>query len=196
MALRLSPEVRRARIVETAMAIIDAEGHRGLTMAELARRCEMSTPGLMHYFPDIATLLVAVVQHRDERDRDTLEQRLGARPGEGASGESSDGAGPPARAVLDAIVDNIVERPWAAQLFAMVEADALDPAHPGHEHFRERAESLAAWLVASPGGPDDLAGARRVFAAMDGLQLHFLRDPEGFDLRAQWAAAADALLPA
>lgn len=183
MARRLQPEVRRARILETAMAIIDESGHRGLTMAQLARACDMSTPGLMHHFPDIATLLVAVVEHRDQRDRATLLERLG-----------EPGADVPVRVVLDAIVDNIVERPQAALLFASVEADALDPAHPGHAFFRERADALAGWLAGAVGVGESLALARRVFATMDGLQIHYLRDPEGFDLRGQWAAAADALL--
>jgi AcrR family transcriptional regulator len=182
MAERLAPEVRRARILDTAMAFIDAEGHRGLTMAELARRCDMSTPGLMHYFPDIDTLLVAVVHHRDERDIAAL------------SSEAGDGSAAPVRALLDAIVENIAERPRAAALFASVEADALDPAHPGHAYFRERADGLARWLAEALGGDGELGLAQRVFATMDGLQLHYLRDPDGFDLRAQWAAAADALL--
>jgi AcrR family transcriptional regulator len=185
MARRLQPHVRRAQILETAMAIIDASGHRGLTMAQLARACGMSTPGLMHHFSDIDALLVAVVEHRDERDVAALEAALGA------SGDIV-----PVRAVLDAIVDNIVDRPRAALLFASVEADALDPAHPGHAFFRERAERLADWLAAAVGGSDAEALAHRLFAAMDGLQLHYLRDPDGFDLRGQWAAVADGLLSA
>ncbi|GIG53909.1 TetR/AcrR family transcriptional regulator [Demequina activiva] len=185
MARRLKPEVRRARILDTAMAIIDASGHRGLTMASLARACDLSTPGLLHYYPDIDTLLVAVVEHRDERDVAALNSAA-----RGPDGDL------PVRAVLDAIVDNIAARPRAALLFASVQADALDPAHPGHVFFRERAERLAHWLAAHLGGPDAEPLAHRLFAAMDGLQLHYLRDPEGFDLRAQWAAVADGLLDA
>ncbi|MDN4480292.1 TetR/AcrR family transcriptional regulator [Demequina muriae] len=179
MAERLAPEVRRERILDTALAIIDAEGHRGLSMAEVARRCGMSAPGVMHYFPDLPTLLVALVRRRDERDTAGFVAAL-----------------PPtadARTVLDAIVANIVARPRAAQLFAMVGADALDPAHPGHEYFRDRADRLAAQL-ATWLGDQDHDRARRVFAAMDGLQAHFLRDPEHFDLIGQWRAMADALL--
>ncbi|MFW7415536.1 TetR/AcrR family transcriptional regulator [Demequina sp. SO4-18] len=179
MAERLAPEVRRERILDAALAIIDAEGHRGLTIAALARRCGMTAPGLMHYFPDVPTLLVALVRRRDERDTAALAAALAP---------TAD-----ARAHLDAIVANIVARPRAAQLFAMVASDALDPAHPGHEYFRERADALARWLSQRLGdeAPDR---ARRVFAAMDGLQAHYLRDPEGFDLLDHWRVTADALL--
>ncbi|MFW2512431.1 TetR/AcrR family transcriptional regulator [Demequina sp. SO4-13] len=178
MAQRLAPEVRREQILDTALAIIDADGHRGLTMAALARRCGMSAPGLMHYFPNMPTLLVALVRRRDERDSAEF---------------SALAPGADARAVLDAIVANIAARPRAAQLFVMVGADALDPAHPGHEYFRERADAVAWWL-ADLLGDEDAGRARRVFAAMDGLQAHFLRDPEGFDLLGQWRATADGLL--
>ncbi|WP_084102445.1 TetR/AcrR family transcriptional regulator [Demequina sp. NBRC 110051] len=181
MAQRLAPEKRRARILTTAMEITDAEGHRGLTMAELARRCDMSTPGLLHYFPDMATLLVALVQWRDERDDAGVDW---------GAVDTAD-----VRAMLDGVVANIIARPRAAQLFAMVEAEALDPAHPGHEYFRERADLLTRELAARLRGEDPEGLARRIFAAMDGMQLHYLRDPEGFDLAAEWSATADALLP-
>ncbi|GMA35322.1 TetR/AcrR family transcriptional regulator [Demequina litorisediminis] len=180
MAIRLAPAERRARILDTAMAITDAEGHRGLTMAALARRCDMSTPGVLHYFPDMPTLLVALVQRRDERDDAGLDW-------EAMTPER-------VRLLLDATVANIVARPRAAALFAAVEAEALDPTHPGHDYFRERADRLASGLASMLSGPDAEGVARRLFAAMDGLQLHYLRDPEGFDLVAQWAATADALL--
>ena len=179
MGRRLAPEVRRERILDTALDRIEVEGHRTLTMAQLARWCDMSAPGVMHYFPDIPTLLVALVSRRDERDRAALAARL---------------PGADARTLLDGIVANIAARPRAAMLFAMVEADALDPEHPGHEWFRARADWTAAWLADQLGGAEHLPLARRVFAAMDGLQLHFLRDQGGFDLEREWAAVADSLL--
>ena len=223
MAQRLQPHVRRARILETAMSITDAEGHRGLTMARLARECAMSTPGLLHYFPDIDSLLVAVVQHRDERDLSALVAAFSARdarsswkaPRAAPLEDRGDADAPVAhdglpvsdlsgleiprgmvRDVLDAIVDNIAAHPKAAQLFAHVQAEALDPSHPGHRYFRERADRLARDFARSIGGDRALPTARALFAAMDGMQVHYLRDPQGFDLRAQWAAVADALLDA
>lgn len=196
MAERLQPEVRRARILATAMEITDAQGHRGLTMAALARACGMSTPGLMHYFPDMDTLLAAVVRHRDERDLEMLATAFGR--GADDVGEAGLGVAVPramVRPVLDAIVDNIVTRPRAAQLFAHVQAQALDPAHPGHAYMRERAQRLASDFADSLGGPAHLPLARALFAAMDGLQLAYLADPDGFDLHAEWALVADALVP-
>lgn len=184
MAERLNPEVRRARILETAMAIIDSEGHQGLTMRHLARECGMTAPGLMHYFPTMPTLVVAVVDHRDVRDTAVLTIPT---PGPGAT-----------RRILGEIVDNIVARPKAAELFAIVEAQAIDPRHVGHDYFRERAVRLVdtffPLFAAEFAHPRELA--LQLFAIMDGLQLNWLRDRDAFDLRSRWDAVADAVLAA
>src|SRR3954468_6884682 len=75
MARRLSPEVRRAEIIVTADALIAAEGYRSLSLREVARRCGMSAPGLMHHFPDMPSLLNAVLAHRDEVDLAAITSR-------------------------------------------------------------------------------------------------------------------------
>jgi len=175
---------RREFILATAMAIIDEQGHQGLTMRALARECEMSAPGVMHYFPDMPTLVVAVVAYRDQRDFSDVEI---PQPGPGMS-----------RLVLDAVIDNIVDRPKAAELFAIVEAQAIDPRHPGRDYFRERADEVAAdfatFLAAEFKDPMPLAHA--LVAVMDGLQLNWLRDRDAFDLRERWASIAEPLFAA
>src|SRR6478735_4817307 len=75
MARRLTPEARRAEIIEVAHAVISDEGYRALSLRELARRCGMSAPGLMHYFPDMRSLLDAVLAHRDEVDLAAITAR-------------------------------------------------------------------------------------------------------------------------
>ncbi|MGC4175885.1 TetR/AcrR family transcriptional regulator [Demequina sp.] len=175
---------RRAAILSTAMAIIDEQGHQGLTMRGLARECGLSAPGLMHYFPDMPTLVVAVVQYREERDEELFSA---IEPGPGMS-----------RRMVDAMIDNIVARPKAAELFAIVEAQAIDPRHPGHEYFLGRAEAIVtqfAPIVAEEyANPEELI--RQILAVADGLQLNWLRDPTAFDLRERWKAIADPLLAA
>jgi AcrR family transcriptional regulator len=184
MVVRLSRDERRALIVSTAMRIIDERGHQGLTMRALAREFGMSAPGLMHYFPDLPTLVVAVVEYRDRRDE-----------GLWLDGEEWQGR---SRELLDLIIENIIAKPKAAELFAIVEAQAIDPRHPGHEYFRERAELIAAWLEPILGAeyahPGDLAS--QLTAIMDGLQINWLREQDSFDLRAHWKAIADAVLGA
>ena len=184
MAERLEPLERRRRILARAIAIIDEEGFQGLTMRRLARECEMSAPGLMHYFPDMPALLVGVVAYRDERDA------YGFDPPPSGPGVS--------RALLAMVVQNIVDRPKAAELFAMVEAQAIDPRHPGHDYFKSRSlqvtDDFEFYLAAEFAEPRELA--LQLIAILDGLQLNWLRDQSAFDLPARFFAIADPLMDA
>lgn len=166
------------------MAIIDQDGHQGLSMRGLARACGLSAPGLMNYFPDMPMLLTAVVEHRDTRD-ELLFGNWRLEPGIG-------------RRILDALVDNIIDKPKAAALFTMVEAEALDPRNPAHEHFKERSRQISRQFAPLLGleyaKPVELTW--QLLHIMDGLQFAWLRDPEAFDLKARWNAMADAIFAA
>jgi AcrR family transcriptional regulator len=175
---------RRNHILATAMEIIDERGHQGLTMRSLARECGLSAPGLMHYFPDLATLVVAVVDYRERRDAALFE---GAQPGPGTT-----------RVLVDRVIENIIARPKAAELFAIVEAQAIDPRHPGHDYFRRRADAIVADYAPLVGveyaEPEELI--RQLIAVADGLQLNWLRDPSAFDLMERWHAISEPILAA
>lgn len=184
MAERLDPADRKRRILETAMAIIDREGYRELTMRALARECGMTAPGVMHHFPTMPALVTAVVVFRDTRDVIDYDA-FDIAPGVG-------------RRILDSVVDNIVARPKAAELFAMVQAQAIDPTHPGHQYFKDRAQEIkdkfAPILGLDYANPEEIIC--HVIPIVDGLQLNWLRDPQSFDLRQRWDDIADALFAA
>src|SRR5690242_8178354 len=108
MAQRMTPQERRVAILDMAMTIISEAGYRGLSLREVARRCGMSAPGVMHHFPDMPTLLHALLEHRDESDRAELAALL--------DGNHD------LRAVLDAVIDYNAGHPRRAQLYAMVQA--------------------------------------------------------------------------
>ncbi|MDN4472158.1 TetR/AcrR family transcriptional regulator [Demequina zhanjiangensis] len=182
MSERLVPAVRRERILDTAMALTDEHGHRSLTLRSVARECGMTAPGLMHHFPTLDHLLVALVERRDKRDE--------------AEGIESLGRRLTPRAVFDQMIDGILARPEAARLFVAVQSAAIDPSHPGHGWFVDRYAREAEHFEALFGDvvPDARGLARRCMAAVDGLQLQYLADAEGFDLREQWGLAGDDLL--
>jgi AcrR family transcriptional regulator len=182
VATRMIPEQRRAAILDTAMEIISEEGYRGLSLREVARRCGMSAPGVMHYFADMPTLLRALLEYRDEFDRVRLTELLE---------HERD-----LRRLLDAVVAHNVANPRGAQLYAMVQAEALDPAHPARAYFEGR---TARWVEQIQRHVDRAVPAELITvlpAVLDGLQMHWLMDPENFDLREQWAIVADALFAA
>jgi AcrR family transcriptional regulator len=174
VARRLSPEARRAEIIDIAQAVIAEEGYRSLSLREVARRCGMSAPGLMHYFPDLPSLLDAVLAHRDEVDLAQLA------PDDDAS----------LIELLDAGVDYYAERAEETRRFDALEAEALDPSHPAHAYFATRDDRTYARLrpiiERQYDRPDDVL--RLVRLLFDGMRLALLRDPEHADIRKTWAS--------
>ena len=85
------------------------------------------------------------------------------------------------------------------RLYTTLGAEATDPAHPAHDHFRTRYADIRGYLTsgveqardtgALPPGPDAGEVAASLLAVMDGLQTQWLLD-ESFDM----AAAFDAHL--
>lgn len=181
MTDRLAPSMRRRQILTTAMSVVAQEGYRGLTLRAFARHCGMTAPGLLHYFNGMPEILVAALQWRDEYDQAEL----------GAMLQSAETL----REALDTVVRYNAARPERARFYAVVQAEAIDPAHPAHDFFRERATRLARLLTQHEGGaPSEEAFVRRLLAVLDGLQTHWLLDPGGLDLITNWKAIADALL--
>jgi AcrR family transcriptional regulator len=174
VARRLTPEARRAEIIEVAHAVITEEGYNGLSLRELARRCEMSAPGLMHYFPDMRTLLEAVLAHRDEQDL-------------AAIGLSAEGDQPPLGEMIERGLRYYEGRPDETRSFDALEIEALDPTHPAHEFFVHRDERnielLRPYVEREFADPD--AAMRMLRIVFDGLWLRWIREPD-VDHLASW----------
>src|SRR5262245_50829224 len=117
MPRRLTPEARRAEIITTARELITQEGYRSLSLREVARRCGMSAPGLMHHFADMPSLLSAVLESRDDADLAHITASV------------------PAEATFDDVVEAAVayyaDDPSVGS-FDALEAEAIDPSHPAH----------------------------------------------------------------
>ena len=60
--------LRREEILGIAAQVFSEEGFRSVSMSALARACDMSLTGLVHYFPTKDLLLQAVMDRRDELD--------------------------------------------------------------------------------------------------------------------------------
>ncbi|MCV2394866.1 TetR/AcrR family transcriptional regulator [Actinotalea sp. M2MS4P-6] len=176
MARRLAPEVRRAEIVSIARDVISTEGYSALSLREVARRCGMSAPGLMHYFPDMPSLLEAVLDSRDEEDYPALLVPLE----QGAS----------LLDVIDATLAYYDARSSETAQFDRLETEALDPAHPAHDYFAARAERqfdlLRPAIEREFDDPDAVAHLLRLM--IDGMRLRALRDPGHGGMAEQWRA--------
>lgn len=183
----------RQDILEQATAMFGEAGYRGTSLREIAARCGLSHPGLLHHFPTKQSLLLAVLEHRDEVDRVSI-----------AAG------GPAGAAVLRRMVELAAlnsTRRGIVELFTVLSAEATAPDHPAHSWFVDRyrrivAEIETAYAAARTAGDllpgvDPGVAARQLVALMDGLQIQWLMRDPGMDMAGALAAhLATQLRPA
>lgn len=192
---RDSPEVRRAQILDEAIRIIGERGYYGFAVQDLAKRCGLTTGGLLYHFNTKEELLLAVLDDYERR----MEARLrvvadGLREGESKNHALSIQA---VRTMLRAVlVENIAE-PELARLDAVLDSEALDVAHPGHSFFREReARFLSIFAgVLTPLCSDPISTARQAYCLIQGLLLQWLRAEGSFDIMEEWDRAIEKILP-
>lgn len=163
---------KRRQIIEQATALFGEAGYRGASLREIAARCGLSHPGLLHHFPTKEALLLAVLEHRDEVDiADLGIEGLPGLPG--------------LRRLIDLTTLNGSRR-GIVELFAVLSAEATASDHPAHDFFVERYRRSLDMItrtyrgVREAGqlrdGVDPETAAAQLVALMDGLQVQWLLD--------------------
>jgi AcrR family transcriptional regulator len=169
---------KRREIIEQAMAMFGEVGYRGTSLRELAARCGLSHPGLLHHFPTKEGLLQAVLEQRDAED----DAWFGARTDTPLGG---------LRRLVELVARNAARR-GIVELFCVLSAEATAPDHPAHAYFARRYEQALADMrghyarvreagLLCDGVEPDLAGCQLV-ALLDGLQLQWLYDGGATDM--------------
>lgn len=189
--VRMSRDDRRKGILEEAIRIIGERGFHGFSIRDLAQRCAVTDAGLLHHFGSKIQLLLALLDERDRQDARAIAALLG---------EQADQA-PRTRAevlrILDALACRNAERPELIRLYAMLRVEALAPEHPAHDYFLTRDRNARAEFarLLAPVSPAPAALARRVLAALDGLEAQWLQEGCSFDLVGEWECMIDGLVP-
>jgi len=186
---------KREEILSRALEVIAREGYRGASVKELAEAVGLSQAGLLHYFDSKEELFTEILRKRDEVDVEmfgTAPDDAAIEPGE-------------LRAGYLRVIRHNAEVPGLVQLFARMNVDAVDDAHPGHDFFRTRGEGLrdafSAELAAMQAAGEltdrvDADTLARIFQAVaDGLQVQWMLDP-AVDMAGIVAQLFDALRPA
>ncbi|MFI6906241.1 TetR/AcrR family transcriptional regulator [Nonomuraea sp. NPDC050394] len=181
---------KRERILRAALEIYAEAGSRKVSVRDIAKRVGMTDTGVLHHFGSREGLLTAVLQARDEISAEMYGSAL---------------TDPPAGAKM--LADN-VSTPGLVKLFLDVAAAAAEPEHPAHDFFTERyarfrREGAAALAdpALTPGSGTEAGhidgewAARILIAAIDGLQIQWLLEPE-IDMAADLAALHRTLLAA
>ena len=188
-------DATRELVLDTALEMFVEQGYRTTSVRDIAARCGMTHPGLLYHFPSKEALLMAALQRRDDVDC------VDADDGDVAFDQLE------ARAVLRHLVDSAEHnagKRGLVELFANLSVEATAPDHPAHDYFVARYAALKG-TVARAFADLDRDGALRqdvvpgvaaaqVVAAMDGLQIQWLLDPEGSDMAATLEALINGLL--
>jgi len=178
----------RQKILEACIEAFSVSGFHGATMKEIAAKAGISQTGLLHHFPNTRSLLMEVLEERSLQESSILH----------AAAEKDF-----FHAQLSVVRDNET-RPGMIQLHTTISAEATDADHPAHDRYRKRYDDLRAYLVAlfemqqSRGyvrvSASPTALANLFVAALDGLQLQWLYNPDEVDVAESLEALIDALL--
>jgi len=178
--VRLDPNVRRLQIVAQATRLIAHSGFNAVSLGDIANACDVRKSTILHYFPSMKALLIAVLEDRDARDFSP-----GTQPFETAITAST------ARATVTAKFEDNLHHREIIRLFYVLAAEALSPEHPAHDYFRVRSARARSGLLhilawkADPG-----AAALELLAFWQGLELQWLTDPQA-DVLPAWHNFAD-----
>lgn len=180
----------RELILDTAMDLFRTSGYKSTSVRDIAARAGITHPGLLYHFPTKESLLMAVLQRRDELDCDPVDFH------------SLDGRSLLAHLVAG-VAKNATER-GIVELFANLSAEATAPDHPAHDYFVGRYASLRTTLTRGlqelsdsaelRSGVEPHIAAAQLIALMDGLQIQWLLDPST-DMAAALRVYVDGLLP-
>jgi len=188
-------EVRRAQIVDESIRVIGQRGYHGFTVQELAHRCGLTNGGVLYHFGSKEKLLVAVLEEHDRREAEKVTPA-------GADLESQkSGRGHASLAtilqVLRLIMARCAMQPELVRLYAVLQSESLDRAHPAHDYFLHReARALHEFTkMVTPHVAEPHSTARQIHALMDGLSLQWLREEQRFDLVSEWDRAIAVVLP-
>ncbi|MGN2386441.1 TetR/AcrR family transcriptional regulator [Pseudomonas syringae] len=173
-------EKRREELLDAALQVFSLEGYTGASVAKVAAIVGISVAGLLHHFPSKISLLMGVLERRDEvngriaaqvRTDNTLTGLLGG---------------------LRAINRSNATAPGVVRAFSILNAESLVDSQPAYEWFQTRYERIHAHLLGQFSGLVERGEVRadvdldkvvqQLLAMMDGLQIQWLRFPDQVDL--------------
>ncbi len=178
MARRLSPEVRRAEILQKTREMIATQGPADLSLRAVARYCGITHPAVLHHFDGLQPLLEEVLA---ARDRDEYEDALRF--------ISEQGSAATILHIGDAMAQNFSRNPTETRNFDALESEAIASAdHPAHEYYvRQSGEPHPRTLaLAARDYSDPEAVVGMLLVVGDGLRHRWLRSKTVPDYAGDW----------
>jgi AcrR family transcriptional regulator len=175
-SVALQGQQTRTAILDAALELFGERGYRGCSLAQIAERAGIGQSGLLFHFKSKEQLLSEVLhEHYPLSAARTDLHAI-------ANGATTFGA------EIERVTRANLANPALVRFFAVMTGESLTDGHPMHDFFVQRYERLRENFtdaVCSGLGVDGPGVRQRVgllvttaFAAMDGLQMQWLRDPE------------------
>lgn len=139
-ALNRRGAARREAIIDAAIELFAAQGYRGTSMLEIAKRVGMSHVGVLHHFSTKEELLRAVVARREERTNSMMRESLQLRSKDFEMTDS-----------IDMYVNDqgeFLEPAVYTRLMVVLRGENLHPGDPLYAHFDSRSQQTRAFLAA------------------------------------------------
>jgi AcrR family transcriptional regulator len=180
---------RRDQIIERAVELFSRIGYRNASILDIATHVGISRTGLLHHFPSKEALLKAILAKRDREDI----ERFG----------TSDEPLSDLQNLVELVRHN-ASIPELVGLFAVLSAEAADPAHPAHDYVIQRYERARAAIRTALGhasdahllkpGVDIEHESRALVALLDGLQIQWLLAPTEVNMARELSVELQGLL--
>ena len=187
---RQGEQTKRA-IIQAAIDLYAANGFRGTGLMAIGERAGVAHATVLYHYGSSQALLMAVL---DERERRFIEATASAwaEPGLGVLRN------------LPQVARFHVAEPELAKLFAILQAENLEPHHDANDFFRQRRTDVRELLkvnlalaVAAGDARADLdveAKADEILAFTTGAQIQYWLASDEFDLVALYERYTEALL--
>ncbi|MGZ4187162.1 MAG: TetR/AcrR family transcriptional regulator [Solirubrobacteraceae bacterium] len=176
----MPPEQRREQLVDAALSVVLEQGYGGVSIEAIARAAGVTRPVIYDHFPNLGTLLHALVEREERVSREQLERVVPDDPGDSDPVEVLAGS---VRRFLDAVT----ARPatWRIILLPLDGTPAIVRQHVETHRAKilERIERLVHWAINRNELPSDLdveltARAIRDLGEVAGRMV--LTDPERY----------------
>lgn len=149
----MPPEQRREQLVDAALSVILEQGYGGVSIEAIARAAGVTRPVIYDHFPNLGTLLHALVEREERYSREQLERVVPDDPGDSDPVEVLAGS---VRRFLDAVT----ARPatWRVILLPLDGTPAIVRQHVETHRAKilERIERLVHWAINRNELPPDL----------------------------------------
>jgi AcrR family transcriptional regulator len=149
----MPPEQRREQLVDAALSVILEQGYGGVSIEAIARAAGVTRPVIYDHFPNLGTLLHALVEREERYSRQQLERVVPDDPGDSDPVEVLAGS---VRRFLDAVT----ARPatWRIILLPLDGTPAIVRQHVESHRAKilERIERLVHWAINRNELPSDL----------------------------------------